>query len=776
MDWGGLVDSGATANLRLLDLSGNTYVRPIPHEGTYRAEVFPSLVDLQIAGTDMSTAQNDTFLGIAGQLRNLQMSSASASPPSSVEISLSGTTKLLVAVPWFDVGRCPAGYYSSTGKSGFTGTCVRCPVGTYQPETGVMLMENSLEEICTVCSAGLVDVDEDPSTPCVDNPDVIEIIDATNDASGGAGDISYELYKEDVLATGVSDGNTNIINRTMWAYGITYYISPIDLVASVRGVQRPHTFKLVPMPPGFFINTDNGEILGVPRWRPGLDYSMTSTLFVASSGYNDAPLGTVRFEFRYHDLADQSTASGPNNLTCLNGVKVDDEPDGTAEFDLTFGCQCTVYTGDNCEIAPLAAASASSEEQDDTASAAFGTVFGAMVLVLLVTMLIRRRRIWLAISRLNKLANGVISVEQNVLNESIFEALHLHLDQLVPKLLEHGASAAARHSKTHLLPHAVALTRPAPDPELLLDLFRRHCNIDSTLGTLIHDPNKLAAIEAVLVELTAEGWRSGTSNGTTLHRVVDSCRRGAVSASLAVSLSKSILSVDSDLLTTKDMSNKTAGDYAMSIDDAVELERLLTVVVHSKYQLTRPSEQLYRSQTALVMECRNLSDHGETMDSTLVRRLRVSVVIDESGVDGVAAKDPVEDSAVPLVIKMMTDFNSWKREIESRATLMSTGSSIIPIHSIASSAKGTPSHIGQLVVVRQGNDPVERELHGLSIKLMRQYPYALCMERADRNLLECISNERLAAEPLVVIRATVSKIGKCVASLHALGVVHGDIK
>lgn len=59
---------------------------------------------------------------------------------------------------------------------------------------------------------------------------------------------------------------------------------------------------------------------------------------------------------------------------------------------------------------------------------------------------------------------------------------------------------------------------------------------------------------------------------------------------------------------------------------------------------------------------------------------------------------------------------------------------------------------------------------------MQSYPYAVCMPLADRNLLEIIQSEQLAEEPIAVIRNAGAKLAMLVGSMHATGVVHGDIK
>ena len=49
-------------------------------------------------------------------------------------------------------------------------------------------------------------------------------------------------------------------------------------------------------------------------------------------------------------------------------------------------------------------------------------------------------------------------------------------------------------------------------------------------------------------------------------------------------------------------------------------------------------------------------------------------------------------------------------------------------------------------------------------RLMEGYPYAVCMPLADRNLLEIIQSERLAEEPVAVIRAAGLKVASLIQS------------
>ena len=46
------------------------------------------------------------------------------------------------------------------------------------------------------------------------------------------------------------------------------------------------------------------------------------------------------------------------------------------------------------------------------------------------------------------------------------------------------------------------------------------------------------------------------------------------------------------MLMSEDARGMTPGDLAMRCDDALELEKLLTVVVFDTYQMVRPSEHM----------------------------------------------------------------------------------------------------------------------------------------------------------------------------------------
>ena len=70
----------------------------------------------------------------------------------------------------------------------------------------------------------------------------------------------------------------------------------------------------------------------------------------------------------------------------------------------------------------------------------------------------------------------------------MFEALDLGIDRLVPLLVARGADPDARHPTTHQHAHAIVLSRPAPDAEVLEPLFRSRCVIDAEIGAMVADP------------------------------------------------------------------------------------------------------------------------------------------------------------------------------------------------------------------------------------------------------------------------------------------------
>jgi hypothetical protein len=64
----------------------------------------------------------------------------------------------------------------------------------------------------------------------------------------------------------------------------------------------------------------------------------------------------------------------------------------------------------------------------------------------------------------------------------------------------------------------------------------------------------------------------------------------------------------------------------------------------------------------------------------------------------------------------------------------------------------------------------------LAVELMTEYPFALCMPLAERNLLEIIQSERASGQPIGMLAFTARKIAVAINALHDSGLVHSDVK
>ena len=138
----------------------------------------------------------------------------------------------------------------------------------------------------------------------------------------------------------------------------------------------------------------------------------------------------------------------------------------------------------------------------------------------------------------------------------------------------------------------------------------------------------------------------------------------------------------------------------------------------------------------------------------------------------------------------------WQRELEVREMLSAATDGVVAALSAAiADLPGTATAIDNDVDAAQAaiayartNSTSARAIHIVAEadtanarrkearELMAHYPCCVCMPLADRNLLEIIQAERLAEEPMEVIRHTGLKMATLINSLHTHGVVHGDVK
>ena len=544
--------------LRVLDLSLNPGLDAVSdqHHGNRSGSPYGGLgqlVELNLDGTDLSQASNETVQPIAPQLRVLRLSNPSATPDDpAVSVNLTGTHVQLACLAWYDVSRCPAGYYDPVPTAGGSaanhrgGQCTRCPVGTFQPLVGATELGS-----CIKCKSGFVDGDDDPTTRCtasgfhVSNgwhPDLIAAPPATftaNEAYDLEG-VDRARWTNAMLFNCSQTGKVVFVVEVVNANDTdaTVYTNVKSGAATARvHVAGDWTLKLSAMDGSHTTKT-------LASWKvrvvPPLD-SGPGTMVLALSGSLGGTLLLVLVTFGVY-IGRRARQKRAENNTRRRLARI---AAGTARFDLQ---PADVAEGGNGLPVPTAASTA------------------------------------------------------------VATAVALGCEDLVPDLLEHGADPAARHPETNRLVHATLLARPMPSAPVLLELFRAHCEIDPQIGALVRDPDKLVVLQQSLVALAQAQWR-GPDGATPLHRVVDACRLQCLAEPAAVQLTAALLAEDRTLLTAVDGRSRTPAAVAAECDDADELERLLAVVVYDRYQLLRAEgtdAYEYRSATSVISRCRDL--------------------------------------------------------------------------------------------------------------------------------------------------------------------------
>ena len=398
LDWAAL--RGVASTLQVLDMSNNPRLDTVPDFDAIPSQPpFPVLKVLQIGNTDFSRATADTlrmFRPVAGALYTLGLQGLALTgrPPAGIALNLTGFGPELGVISWHDVTLCPAGYYSAVESQEarlnpeLYNQCIRCPVGTYQGAIGTDSYNS-----CERCPFGHIDADNDPTTPCEYRGEETMTIASFGNEVDTQSALPYLRYD-----TGQSAGGGRILARRKWTIASdegespTYHIAPIHVTAnsSATGLAIVVSFRLDPVPPGFFMNTETGEVLGVPALRPGqLSYNRTSTLYAVTSGLADKVLGTIDFDFAVRDVDPGSSAVGPDGLDCVNGGVRNESglDDGIIEFDGRHGCDCSAasgYQGRRCEHAPTSSSSVAGDN-DATTDIAL-VVAGVIILGLLVAV------------------------------------------------------------------------------------------------------------------------------------------------------------------------------------------------------------------------------------------------------------------------------------------------------------------------------------------------------------------------------------------------------
>lgn len=730
VDWKTLLNQAGS--MRVLDLSSNPLLDAITN-ATYSR--FLALSDLSIDGTDLSMLQNDTFESIASQLNSLYIGHPSYEPLLNISVNLTHSGDQLAAIQWYNVSHCPRGYYSplplNTGLGTRTdGFCIRCPRGKKQ-----LLPNQQLYTSCKSCAPGYVDTSGDPTVPCtqsnfqVSNDWKASVVTSTWDSKYQTDKVNFvpgidrSTWTNERLFINYDDGgkNSSILFRLqVYKSGTDQNEHPASVFSDATSGQSDVNFTI------------NGQwdLVLTARDLSGRNVLLANKTIVTLPDDTKNP------------------TNGPNHKDCVHGKRTDKVP---LSGHFTCDCHDTNYEGDNCEIII---------ETLSTKSAVLISIGGAICAVLCGFVALKIRRRWQLKTKLvskrkqlQYLCFEEIVEDLEDFNDCIFDAIETGSEHLIPKLLERGAKASDRHTNTLQLPHGLLLAQCSRDndklPEGLIEVFENYLELDTQISKMLENPHYLKVFKKVLVDLVKQGRRY-PDGATPVHRVVDGCRINALSEQLTIMIIEPLLQEDPELVTVRDSMGRTPAMLATLCTGARELHRQLAIIVFGRYQLMNFEAPIYRSETSVICLCRDL-DHSNSQTET--------------------------------VVKLMRNRDAWKRELNTRNVLRHFDG-IDEVHiMLANSAaciieEYDDEDIGaiKMDIVRCNKSILDETKHKQAFDLMLEFPYAICMLRAERNLLEIIHSERYAGLPISVLGYTMRKIALAIDALHKVGIVHGDIK
>lgn len=242
------------SDLRVLVLSDNPNLDPIPASGKFLPSASWRLQDLGLRGTDLRRVEDGTFAALGQSLETFDLSRPSMATPKGTEIKLTAFPNL-PAVTWYSAA-CPAGYHvasswvrtgggSNSAESSST-LCIRCPVGTEKTAPG------GDRKMCAPCSDGLHDHDNDPSTACSAGFIVLSFTRPSSAPTPVSG-ASYVQDPDDSSET--------------YAVGQVYQIGPVTITSVENSIasETLFTYSMEGSPPGFEIDSATGEISGAPE-------------------------------------------------------------------------------------------------------------------------------------------------------------------------------------------------------------------------------------------------------------------------------------------------------------------------------------------------------------------------------------------------------------------------------------------------------------------------------------------------------------------------------
>jgi len=140
-------------------------------------------------------------------------------------------------------------------------------------------------------------------------------------------------------------------------------------------------------------------------------------------------------------------------------------------------------------------------------------------------------------------------------------------------------------------------------------------------------------------------------------------------------------------------------------------------------------------------------------------------------------EDP-DRAARRVCLKFMRNKDQWQQELSMR------GGNTAQTHTGQASGDSNLFTLDEgfvLGVLRAHNGSVEGRLReDLAKRKLQDYPFILCMPRADRSLADVLQHEHLAPSPEEVhwpkVRIIAGQVAEALHHLHSKGIMHGDVK
>eukprot|EP00041_Stephanoeca_diplocostata_P038321 m.1498211 g.1498211 ORF g.1498211 m.1498211 type:complete len:1885 (+) comp25202_c1_seq4:239-5893(+) len=532
-----------------------------------------------------------------------------------------------------------------------------------------------------------------------------------------------------------------------WQFNATYHVQALNLTAlAINGelLSLVHfqdvVFELVPPINGMFLDARTAGGVYVPTTP--VDTPLHTTLYAVYNGTIKTAVRSLEFTVQYADTLNAS--NGPDGHFCENGGTAVD----TIPFDHNFTCSCaSKYKGVYCQEAIV------SETVEEISFVLVGTAMFALALLFSCRHIRKSRIRKLQKEKVKEAAISGGTVEEHIL----WDAIHLQMLQQVIALVQNGARCDVRDPLHNKLPHVVVLEYLTPKRdeavEVLQMMLRSHCEIDTVFGRLLAD-NKMALsiTSQALTLLAKEGHRVAATNENVLHVVVNAHNNRILRGHVATQLVTDLLSGKPSLMLERDSNGCTPSDLVVNSNN-MELQRLLTTFVFGRIQILHPDKWLHRSMTgaSILYDC-NLLRHSDA------------------------------EPKVKCVVKLLRKESAWTQEVVYLDRTRDNHS-IVSMLWAAAVTPDSPQRSDRLEVADcEYLAPVDRSTkelytHRLGLDLMAEFPYAICLARADCNVGELIGRNMFVDTPMGALCYQMQHVARGLHELHANNkIVHGGVR